>query len=81
MRLISAIKKVSTGTNAFVGRASVEAELRDGLTDERLMAAVDERAGTHALRDGVGTWSDVDQAFEYWAKRLSARLRELRTGG
>lgn len=30
---------------------------------------------------GVGTWSDVDQAFEYWAKRLSARLRELRTGG
>ncbi len=80
VRLISGLKKLGTGTHAFVGRVGIEAELLDGLTNERLAAGVDERAGTRALRGGVSTWSDVDQAFEYWAKRLHERLRELRTG-
>jgi len=80
-RLISGVKKLTTGTHTFVGRAAVEAELLDALSNERLLAAVDERAGTRALRGGVGTWSDADQAFAYWAMRLRVRLAELRVGG
>lgn len=80
-RIFSGAKKLATGTHAFVGSASVEAELLDAITNERLLAAVDERAGTKALRGGVGTWSDADQAFAYWAKRLRVRLAELRAGG
>ena len=80
-QLISGIRKLSRGTHIFVGSASIEAELLDSLSHERILAAVDERAGTRALRGGVGTWSDVEQAFVYWAKRLRDRLRELRSAG
>jgi hypothetical protein len=42
---------------------------------------VDRRAGTKALRGGVSTWADVQNAFDYWSERLRTRLAELRKGG
>ena len=51
----------------------------DGQTNERLIAAVDRRCGTKALRTKFdGSWGDVKLAFEYWANRLDTRLVELR---
>ena len=71
-------KKLATGTHSFVGKAGVEAEIEDSITDVQLAAVVDERAGGKTL-EGVGTkWSDVEAAFEHWAERLRLRLAELR---
>src|SRR5207247_2105465 len=70
LRLLTTVGGLATDTQLLVGRAGVEAEILDGVTDERLAAAVDRRAGTKALRGGVSTWSDVENAFDYWSERL-----------
>jgi hypothetical protein len=44
------------------------------------MAAVDERVGAKTLRGLGGTWKDVEEAYDYWAKKLRQRLTELRGG-
>jgi hypothetical protein len=77
-RALTTLKKMATGTHAFVGRAAIEVEILDAVSGERLVAAVDERAGGKALRGATGTWSDVEQAFDYWARIMSARLAALR---
>lgn len=80
-RTLSGLKRLATGTHAFVGRAAVEAEIVDSLSGERLMAAVDERAGGKTLEGAKGTWRDVEQAFFLWISRLKARLELARDRG
>lgn len=76
--MVSGAKGLATGTKAFVGRASVEAKLSDGNTGTLLMAAVDRRVGGRSLEGSMDSWDDVHHAFEYWADKLSQRLREWR---
>jgi hypothetical protein len=64
MRVISEIKSLATGTQSFVGKASVEAELKDAQTGEVLFAAVDRQAGGKTLEKGTSSWSDVDATFQ-----------------
>ncbi len=71
----------SSETRDFVGRAGVEGEVLDSLTGERLLAAVDRRAGAHTLQFKKNGWQDVKDAFAYWAERLRVRLVTLRTKG
>jgi hypothetical protein len=78
LRLLSTVKRLATGTHAFVGRAGIEAEIQDSLTERRLAAAVDRRVGGKRLRGPYDTWGHVQTAFDYWAERLHARLTELR---
>lgn len=75
------VKKVATGTNLSVGKASVELEIQDSQTGERLVAAVDERAGRKYTGkfDKFQKYHTVEDAFNYWAKRLKNRLKEFRT--
>ncbi len=77
-RLLSEVKNLATGTQAFVGRAAIEVEILDGLTHRRLIAAVDERAGTRTLRGAGGTWGDVKEAFDAWANLIASRLAVFR---
>jgi hypothetical protein len=77
-RLLSAAKMLATGTHAFVGRAGIEIEVLDSASGSRLIAAVDERAGTKALRGSTSSWSDVDAAFDHWASVIAARLALFR---
>lgn len=79
-RLLSGAKSLATGTGSFVGGASVEGEIKNAITGELLAAFVDRRAGGKSLKGSTNAWNDVEQAFQYWAERLSERLRELRTG-
>jgi Protein of unknown function (DUF3313) len=81
LRLLTTVGGLAADTQVLVGRAGVEAELLDGVTYERVGAAVDRRAGTKALRGGISTWADVQNAFDYWSERLRARLEELRKSG
>jgi len=58
-------KQLIWGTGAGVGVATVEAELLDGATNQRLAAWVDSRSGTKALRTKFsGYWGDVKLCFD-----------------
>ncbi len=79
--VISYGKQMITGTGTGVGTVRVEADLTDGATGQRVAAAVDERAGTKALRTKFeGSWGDLKLAFDWWADRLNERLELLKKG-
>lgn len=74
---ISIIKKGATGTHTYVGGASMEAELLDALTNERLGAAIDTKsAEKYKIKKGMSKWGHAKDAFEFWAKRLRFFLDE-----
>lgn len=79
-RLMSGIKSLATGTGSFVGGASVECNITDSNTGERLAAGVDRQVGGKALKGSTKAWNDVEQAFQYWADKLAQRLRDMRAG-
>jgi hypothetical protein len=78
-RAVSAVSKLTTGTYTGVARSSVEMELLDSETGERLFAGVDERAGGRLT--GFKKWEGIQKIYDYWAKSLRERLAELRAAG
>ena len=78
IRPISDLKRLTTGTQAFVGTAGIEAKIADGISGELLAAAVDRRQGGKRLEDAQGGWGDVLAAFDYWASQLRSVLAEAR---
>lgn len=78
---LSLVKRVAFGTGIGVGKCQAEIELLDGVTNQRMAAAVDRRAGTKAIRTKFNTtFGDVKESFDYWAEKLAKRLAQLRTG-
>ena len=77
----SAAKKLATGTHSFVGKATIEAELKSTTTGELLAAAVATRVGGKTF-DGskFSSWGDVKDAADFWAKRLRENLAKARAG-
>jgi len=72
--LLGAAVGLSLDTANSVGTATVEFELLDGITNERLAAAVDQRAGTKAWaliapKRTFTKWGDVKNVCNYWAER------------
>jgi hypothetical protein len=81
LKLVSWGKQSLSGTAIGVGSVTIEVELLDGQSNERLVAAVDSRSGTTAIRSKFsGTWGDVEKSFDWWAQRLATRLAEERAG-
>jgi hypothetical protein len=81
LKLISFGKQSLMGTGIGVGSVTIEAELLDGQTNERLCAVVDSRSGSMALRSKFsGTFGDIEKSFEWWAERLDTRLTEAKAG-
>lgn len=74
MLVMSKLKELATGTASFVGKASGEVEIADAMTGKRLIAAVDRRVGGKSPSGVVEKWDDVDQSFDFWAKRMAYRL-------
>jgi hypothetical protein len=79
MLVLSALKRVATGSNIAVGKAQVEMEVLDSMTGVRLAARVDKRVGRKTFKGKFGKWNDSQAAFDYWAKKLKDRLSELRS--
>jgi len=69
-------KVMTIDAGSVAGRVEIEAEITDARNGVMLAAAVDNRSGSKS--DLKASWNDVEQAFQYWAERLSQRLRELR---
>ena len=80
MRMLSELRRLTTGTQAFVGAATIEGEITDAQTDDLLVAAVDSWIGRRSLKGSADSWADVEEAFEFWAERISTRLGEARRG-
>jgi Protein of unknown function (DUF3313) len=79
--VISYAKRAITGTGTAVGVMEIEIDFTDGITGQRVAAAVDERAGTKAWRTKFeGTWGDAKLAFDWWAERFDARFELLKRG-
>jgi len=77
LRLLTSVVGMSAGTSVLVGKAGVEGAITDSMSGRRLMAGLDERQGTKAMRGGIKKWSDVKLAFDFWAERLTKRLATL----
>ncbi len=81
-RVLSALKHLVTGTESFVGKASIEGKVMDSITGDLLMASADARAGGKTLAGSSDEWDDIEQAYQYWAGQLNYQLclRQLRIG-
>jgi hypothetical protein len=69
-RAASTVLGLGTDTAALVGTASVEAEASDGITNERLAAVVDSRAGTKGVTRMLSKWADVEAICNHWGERM-----------
>jgi hypothetical protein len=69
LRTASAIAGLGTDTAALVGTASLEAEATDGITNDRLAAVVDSRAGTKGVMRMLSKWADVQAICDHWGER------------
>ena len=75
---ISSVKKATTGTHANVGQATLEVDILDAQTNERLAAALDQKAGEkYKVFEGMTKWGHVKDAFEFWAGRFRKKLDEI----
>jgi len=76
LRLLGSVVGLAGDPATTVGSATVEMEVLDSATNQRLAAAVDARAGTKVLfaKRSYTTWGDVETACQYWAKRLAWQL-------
>ncbi|MDD4893735.1 MAG: DUF3313 domain-containing protein [Candidatus Omnitrophica bacterium] len=75
---ISYARKIVTGTHSGVGVVSVEGEVVDSASGERLAAVIDRRAGTKSSLTKPARWGDVQDAFNFWARRMQTNLALLR---
>lgn len=75
--VVAGATKAVSDENLGTGEAGTEFELLDAVSGERLAAAVDRRQGGKGVFRGK--WEDTKDAFDYWAKRFSTRLAEMRS--
>jgi len=76
--IMSKGKKAIGGTESFVGKASVEGEITDSQTGELLAAGVDRRGGGKYAWKALSRWEDLEQASDYWAKKVRWRFCTVR---
>lgn len=76
LRTAGAIVGLGGDTATTVGSATVEMEILDSVTDDRLAAGVDDRAGTKVLfaKRTFQTWGDVEAACDRWSSRIAWQL-------
>lgn len=74
IRIVSTVVGLSADTAVIVGSARGEVEMNDSITNERLAAAVDSRAGTKGILRAFSKWADVQAITDYWAERMQEFL-------
>jgi hypothetical protein len=68
-----------TGVRMFVGQATIEAELLDAQTNERLIGYIEQRQSSKAYATkGHVSFGAIMELFDYWATKLRQRLDEER---
>ncbi len=59
--------------------ASVELEVLDAVSGQRLVAVADARGGASGTGGTAGDWANARQAFAFWAERARVRLAAFRS--
>ena len=59
--------------------ASVELEVLDAVSGQRLVAVADARGGASGTSGTAGDWANARQAFAFWAERARIRLAAFRS--
>ena len=79
LRSSTMVLGMGTDTAFTVGSATVEMEALDSVTNERLGAGVDNRAGTKVIfaKRTFTTWGDVEAACDVWSTRTAWLLARL----
>ena len=77
-RLASKVKEMAFGTESFVGKATVEVKATDSQTGELLGAMIDRRGGGKYFWKSFHRWTDVEEAYSYWAKKTRWRACTMR---
>jgi len=77
---VSGLASLATGEWAFTGRAGIEVDILDSMSDTRLAAAVDRRTGGKITGkvDKFSGWRTVKNSLDFWANKLRERLVEAR---
>jgi hypothetical protein len=79
LRVLTTVTGLAADVAVTVGTATVEMEVLDSITGDRLGAGVDSRAGNKALftTRTFKTWGDVEAACDLWSKRIAWQLARL----
>jgi len=74
-RLLSTVKRGTTGSYPFVGGAQAEFKLTDSTSGELLAAGVDQRIGGGSIETAAQwQWGDAENVMKEWAKMATERL-------
>ena len=74
MRMTTTLVGYVTGKPAFTGEAAFAFKVSDAETGETLAMGADKRVGTKTISGSTDSWSDVNDALEYWAKLATYRI-------
>ena len=81
LRAVTTLAGYATGKPAFTGEAAFAFKLIDSQTGELLGAAAEKRVGNRSISGSTKSWSDVDDAMEYWANLVGYRSCVMRKLG
>ena len=70
---VSILKKTTTGEYLGIGSATMEGEILDSTSNDRIGAVIDKKPGG---KFDIGKMSPAKSAFRFWAKRLHEFLDE-----
>jgi hypothetical protein len=77
-RVLNLAQSMATDSYAFVGSAEAEMKMTDSVTGVVLGEAVDQRAGGMGLKSAASfQWGDAQNAMDYWAQKIPARILQL----
>ena len=68
---INLIKYTATGKQTAVGEITAELKVTDAQTGQLIGAALDRRVGGKNPSNIYDTWSNADDALQYWAKKMA----------
>ena len=75
----NAVYRKATGKHLDVYEATVEMEILDTQSGERLVAALDRHGVKETTEEGEDTWAPLQEVIDYWAKIISNRLAQARS--
>lgn len=76
----SAVYRKVAGKNLDAYQATVEMEIRDTKTGDRLVAAIDSHSVNKTTDEEEDTWAPLQEVIDYWAKIISDRLAKAQAG-
>ena len=74
IRAATTVTGYATGKPAFTGEAAFAFKVADAQTGEVLAMGADKRVGTKTLSGATDSWSDVNDALQYWADLAAYRI-------